>query len=147
MEKKSTTNFTEPKLTSIKDCWDEVKNGIDNIIKENSILTFRAEDVYSECVNSRAFLFTSDKGFLVLTEERDDFTGDKTLLIWLAYTYEKGDSNWIEHVDWFNTLATESGCKFIEARSQVPQMRKYAVANGWEIDTIVYRRRVNGSKT
>ena len=144
MEKKSTTNFIEPQLTDIRSCWPKIKKGIEFIIEENPILSFIPEDVYSECVNKRAFLFTSDKGFLVLTEERDTFTNEKTLLIWIAYTYKKCDSNWIDHVEWFDALATDSGCTFIEARSRVPEMREYAVANGWKIDTIVYRRQING---
>tara|TARA_R100000935_G_C2799586_1_gene149828 strand:+ start:551 stop:997 length:447 start_codon:yes stop_codon:yes gene_type:complete len=147
MDQKSTisndSSFVEPQLTDVRSCWPKVKKGVESILKENPILTFIAEDVYSECVNERAFLFTSDKGFLVLTEEVDTITKDKTLLIWIAYTYEKGAGNWLDHVEWFNTLAISANCKFIEARSRVSEMREYAVANGWEIDTIVYRRHVN----
>lgn len=137
------SRFLEPQLTDIRSCWPKIKKGIEAILEENPILTFIPEDVYSECANERAFLFTSPKGFLILTEEVDTITKEKTLLIWIAYTYEQGKGNWIDHVEWFNTLALNSNCKFIEARSRVPEMREYAVANGWEIDTIVYRRHVN----
>lgn len=137
------SSFVEPKVTNIRTCWPEVRKAIEGIIKETPSLTFIPEDVYSECVNERALLFTSKKGFLVLSTEIDTFTKDKTLLIWIAYTYKQGDNNWIDHVDWFNELAKETGCKFIEARSTVAEMQEYAVVNGWELDTIVYRRHVN----
>ena len=111
------SRFLEPQLTDIRSCWPKIKKGIEAILEENPILTF--------------------------IPEVDTITKEKTLLIWIAYTYEQGKGNWIDHVEWFNTLALNSNCKFIEARSRVPEMREYAVANGWEIDTIVYRRHVN----
>ena len=85
-ERKSTTEL--PKPADIRQCWDKIKPGIVEILKENSFLTYIPEDVYSECVNERAFLYTSSVGFLILTIEIDRFTKDKTLLLWIAYTYE-----------------------------------------------------------
>ena len=77
-ERRSTTEL--PKHADIRTCWDKVKPGIVDILKDNPLLTFIPEDVYSECVNERAFLYTSSVGFLVLTVEVDTFTKDKTLL-------------------------------------------------------------------
>tara|TARA_R110001592_G_scaffold55600_2_gene169790 strand:+ start:118 stop:567 length:450 start_codon:yes stop_codon:yes gene_type:complete len=147
MDQKSTisddSSFVEPEYTDIRTCWQKVKKGLQAIIQETPTLTFIPEDVYSECVNERAFLFTSSRGFLILTTEVDTLTKDRTLLIWIAYTYQQGNKNWDDHVNWFNKVAIENECKYIEARSRVPEMQEYAVANGWELDTIVYRRCVN----
>ena len=85
-ERKST--IEEPVYTDIRQCWDKVKPGIVEIIREDPFITFIPEDVYSECVNERAFLYTSSVGFLILAVEVDQFTKDKTLYMWLAYTYE-----------------------------------------------------------
>jgi hypothetical protein len=139
-ERKSTTE--EPIYTDIRQCWDKVKSGVVEIIKENPLLTFIPEDVYSECVNERAFLYTSSVGFLVLTVEVDTFTKDKTLLLWIAYTYEKGGHEWLAHDEWFNNLAKEAGCKYLEARSRVPEMESYTTKIGWELDTRIYRKHV-----
>ena len=76
MERRSTTELPLP--ADIRQCWDKIKPGLVEIIKENPLLTFIPEDVYSECVNERAFLYTSPVGFLVLTVEVDTFTKDKT---------------------------------------------------------------------
>jgi len=142
MERRLTTDFVEPVLTDIRSTWNIVKPGIKQILKNNPNLTFIPEDVYSECVNERAFLFTSEKGFLVLTIEIDRYTKDKTLYMWLAYTYDIGGHQWIAHEEWMESVAKELDCKFIEAQSNVPGFESYAVANGWSLDTRVYRRKV-----
>tara|TARA_R100001086_G_scaffold229941_2_gene150041 strand:+ start:194 stop:556 length:363 start_codon:yes stop_codon:yes gene_type:complete len=118
--------------------------GVLEVLKENPHLTYIPEDVYSECVNERAFLYTSPVGFLILTVETDQFTKDKTLLLWIAYTYNKGGHNWLAHEEWFNNLAKEAGCKYLEARSRVPEMESYTKQIGWELDTRIYRKKVNG---
>ena len=141
-ERRLTTDFVEPVLTDIRSTWNTVKPGIAQILKDNPSLTFIPEDVYSECVNERAFLFTSPTGFLVLTIEIDRYTKDKTLYMWLAYTYEIGGHEWVSHEGWIENVAKELDCKFIEAQSNVPGFESYAVANGWSLDTRVYRRKV-----
>ena len=141
-ERRSTTE--SPKHADIRTCWDKVKPGIVDILKDNPLLTFIPEDVYSECVNERAFLYTSSVGFLVLTVEVDTFTKDKTLLLWIAYTYNKGGHNWLAHNEWFNDLAKQAGCRYLEARSRVPEMESYTKQIGWELDTRIYRKEVNG---
>ena len=141
-ERRLTIDFVEPVLTDIRSTWNTVKPGIKQILKDNPSLTFIPEDVYSECVNERAFLFTSPKGFLVLTIEVDRYTKDKTLYMWLAYTYDIGGHQWIAHEQWMESVAKELDCKFIEAQSNVPGFESYAVANGWSLDTRVYRRKV-----
>ena len=139
-ERKST--IEEPVYADIRQCWDKVKPGIVEIIEEDPFITFIPEDVYSECVNDRAFLYTSPIGFLVLTIEVDAFTKDKTLLLWIAYTYEKGGHEWLAHNEWFNNLAKDAGCKYLEARSRVSEMEPYTKKIGWKLDTRIYRKDV-----
>tara|TARA_R100000995_G_scaffold84526_1_gene63482 strand:+ start:1834 stop:2274 length:441 start_codon:yes stop_codon:yes gene_type:complete len=138
------STIEEPVYTDIRKCWNVIKTGILEVLKENPHLTYIPEDVYSECVNERAFLYTSPVGFLILTTEVDQFTKDKTLLLWIAYTYNKGGHNWLSHEEWFNNLAREAGCKYLEARSRVPEMESYVEQIGWELDTRIYRKKVDG---
>jgi hypothetical protein len=139
-ERRSTTEL--PVFSNIRECWDKVKPGIVEILKNNPTLTFIPEDVYSECVNENAYLFTSLKGFLVFTIEIDRYTKDKTLYMWIAYTYEKGGHEWLAHEEWIESVAKQLDCKFIEAQSNVPAFESYAVKNGWNLDTRIYRRKV-----
>jgi len=138
------STIEEPVYTDIRKCWNVIRTGILEVLKENPHLTYIPEDVYSECVNERAFLYTSPVGFLILTIEVDQFTKDKTLLLWIAYTYNKGGHNWLSHEEWFNNLAKEAGCKYLEARSRVPEMESYVEQIGWELDTRIYRKKVDG---
>ena len=139
-ERRSTTEL--PVFSNIRKCWDKVKPGIVEILKNNPTLTFIPEDVFSECVNENAYLFTSPKGFLVFTIEIDRYTKDKTLYMWIAYTYEKGGHEWLAHEEWIESVAKQLDCKFIEAQSNVPAFESYAVKNGWNLDTRIYRRKV-----
>lgn len=143
MERKSTGDSIEPQPTNIRSCWPQIKQGIENILVEIPSLTFIPEDVYSECVNENAFLFTSPTGFLVLTLELDKYTKEKTLYIWLAYTYTKGNHEWVGHEGWFEDMARSLGCKYIEAQSAIPEMEPYAVKRGWSIDARIFRRQVS----
>ena len=139
-ERRSTTEL--PVFSNVRECWDKIKPGIVEILKNNPTLTFIPEDVYSECVNENAYLFTSLKGFLVFTIEIDRYTKDKTLYMWIAYTYEKGGHEWLAHEEWIESVAKQLDCKFIEAQSNVPAFESYAVKNGWDLDTRIYRRKV-----
>jgi len=51
----------------------------------------------------------------------------------------------VAHEEWFNNLAKSAGCKYLEARSRVPEMESYTKKIGWELDTRIYRKEVNGS--
>ena len=142
LEEHKKKDFVNPEVADIRVEWDNVKPGIEAILAASPQLTFLPEDVYSECVNGRATLLVSPAGFLVLTTEIDTFTNDKTLLIWIAYTYVRGANNWLDHVEWFETIAHNLGCRFIEGRSAVPRMEAYALRNGWTLDTRIYTREV-----
>ena len=136
----------QPVLTDIRTCWVQVKKGIEEILSASPRLTYMAEDVYSECVNGRAMLFTSPLGFVVLVVDTDQFTNDKTLVVWAGYVYETGKNNWLDHIDWFEQVAIECGCRFIEAQSDVPELESYFTSTGWELETKIYIREIkNGA--
>jgi hypothetical protein len=138
--------FVSPEAADIRLEWDNVKPGIEKILVDSPHLTFLPEDVYSECVNGRATLLVSPAGFLVLTTEVDAFTGDSTLLIWLAYMYVRSTNSWLDHVEWFEGVARTLGCKFIEMRSTLPKMEAYARRNGWKLDARVFTREVKNEQ-
>tara|TARA_E500000331_G_scaffold341686_1_gene374462 strand:- start:198 stop:722 length:525 start_codon:yes stop_codon:yes gene_type:complete len=134
--------YSDPVATDVRYAWEKVRVGIEDILGQNPQLTFRPEDVYSELVAGRAVLFMSPVGWMVLSVEVDQFTADRTLLIWLAYTYDVGANNWVMHEEWLNDIAAGEDCSFIEARSAVTQMESYATSVGWTLDTRVFRKEV-----
>ena len=146
LEEHKKKDFVNPEVADIRVEWDSVKPGIEAILAASPQLTFLPEDVYSECVNGRATLLVSPAGFLVLTTEVDTFTGDRTLLIWLAYRYANSTNSWLDHVEWFEEVARTLECKFIEMRSTLPKMEAYARRNGWKLDARVFTREVRNGQ-
>lgn len=131
-----------PKVADIREEWDWVKAGVQKILDSNKHLTYRAEDVYAACVGGQAVLWTTEEGFAITTTEVDEFTNNKTLLIWIAWTKRKGGKVGIVHTDFFTDLAKEHGYATLEIRSSVESLGTYLTSNGWAIDTVVYSRRV-----
>ena len=83
-------SINTPKVADIREEWSWVKTGVDKILEANKHLTYRPEDVYAACVGGQAVLWTTEEGFAVTTTEVDEFTNDKTLLIWIACAKRKG---------------------------------------------------------
>ena len=78
--------MSTPIVANIRQEWDWVKIGIQEILDAQTQLTFRPEDVYAECVSGAATLFVDEhQSFAVTTVEVDRFTGQNTFLIWLAW--------------------------------------------------------------
>jgi hypothetical protein len=115
---------------------------IQEILDAHPQMTFTPGDVYAACEQGSATLWTADGGFVVTTGETDAFTGDRTLLIWLAWASERGTNLVTQHQDFFIEHARKGGYNKLEVRSAVPELKDYIISQGWQIDTIVYTRDV-----
>ena len=135
-------SINTPKVADIREEWSWVKTGVEKILEANKHLTYRPEDVYAACVGGQAVLWTTEEGFAVTTTEVDEFTNDKTLLIWIAWAKRKGGKLGIVHTDFFTELAKEHGYNKLEIRSNVETVGTYLTGSGWAIDTVVYSRDV-----
>jgi hypothetical protein len=130
----------EPRVTDIRDAWDWVKTGVEEILAEQSQLTFRPEDVYAECLKGNAVLWTTSEGFIVSTTLVDSFNREETFLVWLAWAKKRGGNCVVKHFPFFQKKAREAGYKHIEVRSPVKAMNEYLTQQNWSIDTVVYKR-------
>ncbi len=111
-EQETTATSINPRVVDIRQEWDWVKVGIEEVLREHPQLTFRPEDVYTACVTEAALLWVAPEGFVVTTGETDNFTGDRTLLIWIAWAeergiYDKGDAKtqYVKLAEEFGELA------------------------------------------
>jgi len=127
-------------LTPIRHEWDWVKRGIEEILAEQSQLTFRAEDVYAACLNGEAQLWVAPECFVISTAEHDYFTESKTFLVWLAWVKERGQNCVIKYYPFFAQVAKENGFSNIEVRTPIAALEGYLLAEGWKKDTVVYTR-------
>jgi len=134
--------FDVPEFTDIRSCWNTVKPGIEFVLKQNPHLTYMPEDVFSECVTGKSMLFTSALGFVVLTVQEDSFSDKKILVVWIAHTHQHGKHNWLDHIDWFEGVATYCNCSSIEAQSAIPELGQYLSTSGWKQEATIYTREV-----
>lgn len=130
----------DPVLSDVRSEWDWVGYGVQDILKQDVNLTFRPEDVYAACLMEQALLWTTDEGFVVTTSEVDQFTGERTFLIWLAWARLRGQNLALKHRVFFEEAAKDAGFAKIEVRSAIPEVRDYLINTGWEIDTVVFTR-------
>jgi len=136
------TQGGDPYLADIRKEWDWVSKGVQEILDGTPALTYRAEDVYAECVNGQALLWITGEGFVVTTVEVDRFTGDKTLLVWLAWARHRGEKKAAYYLPFFEQKARDARLQKMEVRSAVRQMIDYLENDGWLLDHIVYTRDV-----
>lgn len=130
----------EPLVGDIRQEWAWVKSGIDEILAEQPQLTFRAEDVYAEVVMGKAVLWVAPEGFVITSHEQDQFNGDMTFLLWLAWAKKRSQNCAIKYYDFFAQNAKEAGYKKIETRTPIQALEDYLLAEGWDKDTVVYTR-------
>ena len=131
-----------PVMGDIREEWPWVQRGVEEILKQDPHLTFTPEDVYKACVSRKAILWITDEGFVVMMGETDPFTQERTCLIWLAWAKKRGTSLVQKHQDFFIAAASAAGFAKMEVRSSVPAMQQYLPNIGWDIETVVYTRRL-----
>jgi len=130
----------EPVVCDVRTEWSWVKLGIEEILKENPQLPFRPEDVYTACVTEQATLWCAPEGFVVTTGQTDHFSGERTLLLWLAWAKKRGQNCAIKYYPFFSRVAKEAGFSKIKVKTAVSQMEDYLIGEGWTKDTVVYTR-------
>lgn len=133
---------SDPIATDITCNAQWVLPAIQEILDANLMLTFTPGDVYAACESGAATLWTTEHGFVVTTGETDTFTGERTMLIWLAWAYKQGMNLVAKHQEFFAGQARQQGFVKMEVRSAVPELKDYILSQGWELDTIVYTREV-----
>ena len=138
--------MSTPVVGNIRWEWDWVKIGVQEILDKQPQLTYRPEDVYAECVNGTATLFIDvHKNFAVTTIEVDKFTNENTFLIWLAWCSGKGlrrNSFSDLYIPFFEQVARDCKCAFLEVRTPLDKSNEYYINNGWDLDTRVFTRKL-----
>ena len=134
--------MNNPVIANIRVEWDWVKPGIEKILAEQPQLTYRPEDVYAECVNGTATLFTQGRNFVITQMEVDQYSSNKIFLLWLAWTEERGLNHAASLIAFFEQIARDCGCTIIEIKSPVDKLEGYIIENGWDLYTRVFRRKL-----
>ena len=129
-----------PVIADIRKEWDWVKVGVKEILIDQPQLTYRPEDVYAECVSGNATLFVLGKNFAITTVYLDKYTDDKIFLGWL--TWGKNIQNAHRYVHFFEKVARDCGCVYMEGRTSIDRLGEYYLENDWKLETRVFRRKL-----
>jgi len=130
-----------PEPGDIKADWSKVRPALEEIARANP-QSWIPEDIYSECVHGLASYFAAPEGFVIAKITRDDMNGDVSLFIWIAYSYELGGGNVHKYMPYFEKVAVELGCGYLETASPVPELEPYLVNAGWKVKTRVFVKEV-----
>jgi hypothetical protein len=134
------TRTGSPVVSDIRTNRDWVLAGVQEVLDGSPQLSYTTEDVYQACDKKLAVLWTTEDGFVVTTGETDPFTGNRTMLVWVAWAFTRGTNLVMQHQDFFIEAARDAGYKKIEVRSAVTELKSYILSLGWKLDTIVYTR-------
>ena len=129
-----------PVIAAIRKEWAWVKVGVKEILIDQPQLTYRPEDVYAECVSGNATLFVLGKNFAITTVYLDKYTDDKIFLGWL--TWGKNIQNAHRYVHFFEKVARDCGCVYMEGRTSIDRLGEYYLENDWKLETRVFRRKL-----
>lgn len=121
-------------LANIRDCWDDILPGL-RAVKAKTEAPWRPEDIYAACVAGRAFLYRAEPGFVVVQPDTDKLTGEKHLLVWVAYA--TGQGNIAAFQDEIDDLGREHGFNKLVLWSKRPGWAKIP---GWTLTAQVYER-------
>tara|TARA_B100000401_G_C52117451_1_gene398704 strand:- start:56 stop:472 length:417 start_codon:yes stop_codon:yes gene_type:complete len=138
--------MSTPVVGDVRQEWDWVKVGVQEILDAQPQLTFRPEDVYADCIAGKATLFIDEyQSFAVTTIEVDRFTGQNTFLIWLAWCSRKGlkhNSSMEMYTPFFEQVARDCKCSSLETKTPLNKLNDYYLDNGWNLDTRVFTRKL-----
>ena len=134
-----------PHVANIRQEWDWVKDGLEEILSLDPNLTWRPEDIYASVLSGESHLWVHPDFFNVTTVEADHFTGDKTLLLWISWAKRRGGANAVTYAKFYEDVARQFGCQFISTKSvQMPAVEYATEKVGWEITEITFGKDLRG---
>jgi len=138
----STDSMKSPVIANIRAEWDWVKEGVEEVISTNSYATFRPEDIYASCLTGESALWVCRPDwFVVSTIEVDQFNGQKSFLVWLWWTRERGNRVASDFLPFFEMVAKESGCDVLEGRIGHKKVAEYIERDlGYDCQQIVFSK-------
>jgi hypothetical protein len=127
-----------PVIEDIRGHWHWIKPEIENILERSPQFTYLPEDVYAACKSGVAQCFVHAGGFVITQIDIDRFTGDKSLVLWLAGAKQRGNDYSGIFSDFFKQVAQSNGCVKVQTSTAVPEVGEHLQGIGWKLDQIIY---------
>jgi|TARA_R100001224_G_C3993585_1_gene140135 hypothetical protein len=141
-------DYTELTICDIKEEWDWVKIGLEEINARDPDPKQIPEDIYAACKYGLAKLFTmGNKELFVVLSEVPETDTDINLSIWYFWVKPeyRGSKKARDFFPGLTKYAKNNGYKSIQFETVCFELAEYAVRDfGYYIDTIVVRNNLNG---
>ena len=125
----------------IRDVWSVVRKGLE-IVKESTDQQWIPEDVYSACVNKRAFLYMdrdrTPDGFAIFQSQYCEFERISKFLIWIVYDPVNGTA--LNYVDDWENLARDTGHDAVEFVTPLEGVGRLTKKLGYNKVSSLYRK-------
>lgn len=130
---------TYPQIANIRAEWDWVKEGLEEILHLDPNLTWRPEDIYASVLSGESHLWVHPDFFNISTVEIDEFTGERTFLLWISWARKRGSANAVTYAKFYEDVARQVNCQHISTKSVQMRAVDYAIKQvGWEITEITF---------
>lgn len=118
----------------IRSVWSQIRPKLERLSLDCSC-SWIPEDVYHACKSGQAHLWYADDAFVVLEDETDPYSGEKSLFIWIAVGDEGTPLKYLPQIE---EMGRQLGVKKIAMESPREGFRYV----GWRVATIRYEREV-----
>jgi hypothetical protein len=95
--------------------------------------------VRAELAKNHADLWWSYDGFIITQFITSRDTGERTLFIWIACSFG-GEDNCAKHLPFFEEVARDMKCTYIEAWSKRKGMERYLSKHGYDVNFKAFRK-------
>ncbi len=130
--------------SNIREEWDRIKPGLEELkLAYPELFNWRVEDVYAAVLAEQAALYITEDGFAICTLETDQYSSEKALHIWIAYSPETQRGGILKkYLPSFIEVARHLGCTTVTTASNHP-----ALAQVEELTVLytMYKVNVDGS--
>lgn len=124
----------------IRQCWERVREWIEEVIEKVGPQDWRPEDIYAACATGHATLFCDAgdrEGLVVISMNHNPFTGEKFMFVWLAYSRGNASQAIETYENQLMEIARKEGCAYVEHEST---RRGFERRPGWMMGNTTFRR-------
>lgn len=129
-------NSVTPVIGDIRKEWHWVRPGLEDLLSSNPDVKTLPEDVYHSIKCGNAHLWVTPTYFVITTFETCDASGEKVLLLWFAWSSDRGNRESLQGNKFFEDVARSSGCSAIEIQTRHQALIDYSVSElGYRVRT------------
>lgn len=132
----------DPVLSDVDDEWYRVRPALVRLFTKSPAFDITPNQVREMCLDQTAQLWTTEEGFMVTRFQDDNYTGERTLLLWLGARFDDATDVCSKHLPFFDGVAKYMNCKYVEVWSSREGMERYLSRHGFDLYSRAFRKLV-----